>query len=225
MNTMAKILWVIAIILIALTAAITLVSGIGTYCVAWNAEQFAEFANFEPYKPLYKAFVVLTTIIGLVAVVDVYGMMRRKKWAYLATLGTLVAGIIVGGTHVYYSTMLRGTGMPGTVRVYLSVLTLVVLLLLRIPGIWQAIKSGKPSEGSGAGTAAGLAMSVCGLAVVATPMWAGPTHTFAGYNWVNVLLVPLIMGGVVLMLAGISLLVFPKLQLRIWRRFLPATAH
>ena len=143
----------------------------------------------------------------------------------LQTKSTLIAGIVVGGTHVYYSTMLRGTGMPGTVRVYLSVLTLVVLLLLRIPGIWQAINSGKPSAGSGAGTAAGLAMSVCGLAVVATPMWAGPTHTSAGYNWVNVLLVPLIVGGVVLMLAGISLLVFPKLQVRIGKRPQPVTAH
>ena len=225
MNTMARILWVIAIILIGLTAAITLVSGIGTYCVAWNAEQFPEFANFVPYKSLYKAFVVLTIVVAIAAVVDVYGMIRRKKWAYLATVGTLIAGIIVGGTHVCYSTMLRGTGMPGTVRVYLSVLTLAVLFLLRIPGIWQAIKSEKPSDGSGAGTAAGLAMSVCGLAVVATPMWAGPTHTLAGYNWVNVLLVPLIVGGVVLMLAGISLLVFPKLQLRIWRRSLPGTAQ
>ena len=167
---MARILWISAIILIGLTAAITLVSGIGTYCVAWNAEQYEEFANFVPYKPLYKAFVVLTIAVAIAAVVDLYGMIRRRKWAYLAT--------------------------P------------VVMLLLRILGIWQAINSEKPSDGSGAGTAAGLAMSVCGLAVIATPMWAGPTHTFSGYNWVNALLVPLTAGGVALILAGVGLLVF-----------------
>ncbi|MBU8913395.1 MAG: hypothetical protein KOO61_05175 [Spirochaetales bacterium] len=95
-----------------MTAAITLVSGIGTYCVAWNAEQLEGFADFVPYKSLYKAFVILTIAVAIAAVVDVYGMIRRRKWAYLATM--------------------------------------VGMLLLRIPGIWQAISSRKPSDGSGA---------------------------------------------------------------------------
>ena len=71
MKASMKTLWIISIILLGLTAAITLVSGIGTYCVAWNAEQYEEFAALVEYKTLYKAFVILTVAVAVLLVAGI----------------------------------------------------------------------------------------------------------------------------------------------------------
>ena len=57
---------------------------------------------------------------------------------------------------------------------------------------------------------AGTALIVCATTTLTTSMWAGPTHMSpAGYNWVDVLQVPLGAAGWAMMLAGTALLFVP----------------
>lgn len=45
-----------------------------------------------------------------------------------------------------------------------------------------------------------------GVVTLTTSIWAGPSHTFDGYNLVNVLQLPLWIGGGAMVLAGLGLL-------------------
>ncbi|NIW44173.1 MAG: hypothetical protein GWN30_05210 [Gammaproteobacteria bacterium] len=56
-------------------------------------------------------------------------------------------------------------------------------------------------------TAGGLAAIVMGLNLLTTPYWTGPSHTYQGENWVNLLQVELNISGILLVVGGIALLV------------------
>lgn len=208
MNILSKILRIAAIVLVGLTAAITVLSGIGTTCVAWGAENYESMAALIPYKPLYQTIVVVTLVIGIAAIAMTYGLIRRTHWSYTGAVVTLLLGIVVSGVHVYFSQMLRGSAAPGNVRFYLSILTLLVVGLLRLPGIWKRIDMDDTMHKPGAWTApTGLASIVAGIVMLTTPLWVGPTHFLDGYQWVNVLRMPLIVAGGALLLGGLGLIV------------------
>ncbi len=205
MKTVARIWRLITIILMGLTAAMTLLSAIGTTCVAFGAEKYESMAALVPYKWLYQLFVITTLAVALAAIAMTVGLMRARQKAYPGALITLLAGIIVAAAHVYASNVLRGSAAPANVRLYLSVLTLGALLLLRLPGVWQHIG---PAGGGRdyPSTAAGLTAMAAGMATLTTPLWAGPTHLLDGVQWVNALLAPLLVGGGALVIAGMCLL-------------------
>ncbi len=134
---MAKALRIIAIVLMALTAVITIASGIGTRCAAWGTpEELAEWGMTEllPHQGQYQLFVYLTVLAGIVQAVFFVGLVIGKKWGYIGGLIALIAGIIVAAIHVATSRSLRGSSMPNDVRLYASILTLIVMLALRLPG-------------------------------------------------------------------------------------------
>jgi hypothetical protein len=213
----AKALRTLAIVLLAITAAWTLISGIGTTCVAFNAEQYDSMSALIPYKGIYQAFVFLTIAVAVAAIVMTVGLARGKQWGYIGGLIALVAGLIVGGAHMYYSNMLRGSTMPAGLRVYLSILAMVALLILRIPSIWKTLfKQGNASDAGG--VAPGLAMILSGIVVITAPLWVGTTHVFDGRNWSFAFLVPMITAGLVLIGTGAIVLTWKRLEQHALRR-------
>ncbi len=205
---LAKILRVVSIVLMGLTAVLTLLGGVGTVCVAWAAEKWASLAALVPYKPVYQVATIITLIAALAGIRVTYGLLRGEKWSYVGALVTLLVGLGTAGTKMYFSSMLRGSTAPTNFRFYFTTFTLLVFLLLRLPGIWKWVGFTDSSGGPGSpATPAGLALLLGGVLTLTTPIWAGPTHTIDGYNLVNVLQLPLMVGGGGMVLAGATLLI------------------
>lgn len=222
-NRLARTLRVVAIVMLSITAVWTVLSGVGTSCVAFGAEKYGSMAAIVPYKGLYQAFVFLTAAVGLAAIVATVGFARGKRWAYPGALLILAVGLVIGGVHMYYSNMLRGSSAPANLRVYLSVLTIAVLLILRIPSIWKGLSFGGSGAGGSAATPGALAMIAGGLAAITTPLWATPTHVFDGQNWARVIDAPLMaIGG--LLVAGGATLLASRLRMPAARRRAAAAA-
>ena len=206
------ILRVLAIVLVAGTAVFTLLGGVGTTCIAFNAEQYGKaFAAFIPYKPTYQLFVYASLVAGIIGLAATLAIVRGHKWAYWGAVLAALAGLGTAGVHMYYSSMLKQISFfaaaPENMRFYVSALTLVVLLVLRLPRIWQGVDFALPWRGgSGKSTAGGMAAVIVGVILVTTPMWAVPNHVVDGYNFVNVLEIPLMLGGGSLILGGLGLL-------------------
>jgi hypothetical protein len=204
MKRKSSFLRIIVIVLLSLTAAITLLGAIGTTCVAFNAEQFGpKMAALIPVKPIFQALVFISLAAGLFGVYAIVRLARGRSKGFQYTLIFLIVSLVASGIQFYYSLTLRGSTAPNNMRLYLTGITLAVLLLLRLPGIWQRSGfgegAGEPGNKSGS---AGAALFLCGLFTISTPVWAAPTHIIDGWNTVNVLLWPLLIAGVVLMLLG-----------------------
>lgn len=206
MKTFAKILRVVAIVLLSLTAAITLISGVGTTCVAFGAENYDSMAALVPYKGVYQAFVFLTSAVAVALIVATVAFARGRRWAYPGSLIILLIGAVIGIIHTSLSASLRGSGAPANVRVYASLLTLGMLLILRLPAIWQWLDHGEDDPDIFARPAAGTAMIVAGVAMLIAPLWATPTHILDGINWAHAFDLPLLASGSLLMLGGVVLL-------------------
>ena len=95
-NTIIKILRGVAIVFMSLTVLMTLLGGVGTTCVAWNADKYGKvYAMFVPYMPTYQNFVYLSVAAAMVGGIVTYALVRREKWAYLGALITLLACLII----------------------------------------------------------------------------------------------------------------------------------
>jgi len=211
---MGKFLRFLAIVLMGLTAAFTLLSGIGTTCVALAAENYDSMAAIVPYKWLYVLFVLLTTAIGVLGVRAVVRLVKRRTNAHRAALIALVLGILVGGTHMAVSRSLRGSSMPVDPVVYTTGLTLIVFLLLRLPGVREKV-SFKRAEGDDENvgpTAAAITLLLSGALTLSVGDWAAPTHIMNGdVNYADAFHVPMTIAGWGLILYGIGLLVWARL--------------
>lgn len=203
-STFVKVLRVIAILLMGLTAAVTLLSGIGITCVALGAEKYESMAALAPYKWFYQLSVLITIGLGILGLRATIGLLRNRRESYRLSLLALIGTIIFGAIHVFVSQALRGKSMPNDLRVYLSALTLLLFLLLRLPGIWKQINLEGNRPGSEGGPAAGFSLILAGLAFLTVPLWAGPTHTWDGINYANAFHASLTPLGLVLIGAGIS---------------------
>ncbi|MBM3122567.1 MAG: hypothetical protein FJZ97_10360, partial [Chloroflexi bacterium] len=148
----ARALRIIGILLMSLTAAFTILGGAGTTCVTLDPTGYGgKFAGIAPFQWLYALFVIVTTAIGVTGVRAVVLLIQGKKNAYRYSLIALVAGAAVGITHIVASRALRGGSMPVDMVVYTTILTLVVFLLFRIPGVWQGVDFEKPAGGQKTG--------------------------------------------------------------------------
>ncbi len=217
----AKFLRVTGIVLMSLTAAFTLMGGIGTVCAALFTEKYAaeseSMAKLLGWGWLYTIFMLVTIAIGVLMIRAVILLIKAAPTSYRDTLISLVAGVVVGVIHIFVSRALRGASMPVDMVTYTAVVTLIVFLIFRIPGIWSGVDftQGKTS----ARTAGGAAAIVFGSICLAIPSLAGPSHTWAlGINWADAFdrsLVPLglllIIGGL-LALAASAVDKFPAAQ-------------
>src|SRR4030043_678916 len=168
----AKILRLIGIILMGLTAVFTIMGGAGTTCVALNPTGYGDkFAGIAPYQWLYLLFVVVTLAFGVMGARAVYLLIRNRPNAYRYSIIALTGGSIVGVIHIIVSRLLRGGSMPVDMVTYMNIFTLVVFLIFRIPSLWQEIGFGKPGAVLIAGTAGGLASIICGGIVLTIQYW------------------------------------------------------
>src|SRR4030042_5223433 len=177
----AKVLRMICIILMGLTAVFTIMGGVGTTCVALNPTGYdGKFAGIAPYQWLYFLFVVVTFAFGVMGARATWLLIRNRSNAYRYSIIALLGGTIVGVIHVLVSRALRGGSMPVDMVTSFNILTLVVFLILRIPPLWQEVGFGQPASASTAGTAGGLASIRCGVITLTIQYWIGPTHPIGG---------------------------------------------
>ncbi len=204
----AKFLRFIGIALMGLTAAFTLLGGAGTTCVAINPTGFGEsMAPLAKFQWLYVLFVLAGVAIGVWGIRATIKLVRGTSDSYLTSIKALVAGAAVGGLHIYVSRLLRGKSMPVDAVVYTTILTLVVFLIFRIPGIWQGVNFDKGSNnGNTGGLAAAITLILVGVSVLALPFMMAETHTFVagGINWAATWSLPLNLIGFLFIIDGLG---------------------
>lgn len=214
---LAKFLRFIGIALMGLTAAFTLLGGAGTTCVAINPTGFGEsMAPLAKFQWLYVLFVLAGVAIGVWGIRATIKLVRGTSDLYLTSIKALVAGAAVGGLHIYVSRLLRGKSMPVDAVVYTTILTLVVFLIFRIPGIWRGVNFDKGfNNGNTGGLAASITLILVGVSVLALPFMMTETHTFVagGINWAATWSLPLNLIGFLLIVDGLgwlTLLLWPN---------------
>ncbi len=211
----AKILRILGIIFMGITAIFTLMAGIGTTCVAFAAEKFsASMALIAPYKWIYILFVIFTTAIGVMMIRATIMIIKSKDGAYRYALLTLILGIVIGLIHIFASRAIRGKSMPTDGVVYMNVLTLILFLIFRIPALWKEIDFSKPGGKGSKTIGAAFTLILSGVAVLSAPLWGAATHTFipGGTNWANAWPLQMNLIGTILCLAGSGFLFLPLLE-------------
>ena len=208
----AKLLRIVGILLMSLTAAFTLMGGAGTSCVALNPTGFGDsFAPIAKFQWLYILFVLVTLAIGVMGVRAVVLLVKGKKNAYRYSLIAMLLGILVGGIHMVVSLALRGSSMPVDAVVYTTVLTLVVFLLFRIPGIWQGVDFEKSEGENKTGKqAAAIALGAVGLLTLIIQFPMAPTHTIGGVNYADVWHTALTAIGLALIVSGMATALYTR---------------
>lgn len=218
----AKFLRFIGIALMGLTAAFTLLGGAGTTCVAVNPTGFGEsMAPLAKFQWLYVLFVLAGIAIGVWGIRATIKLIRGTPDSYLTSIKALIAGATVGGFHIYVSRLLRGKSMPVDAVVYTTILTLVVFLIFRIPGIWKGVNFDKGFNNSNTGgLAAAITLILVGVSVLALPFMMAETHTFVagGINWADTWSLPLNLIGFLLIVDGLG-----WLTLFLWPNRSPAS--
>ena len=217
---MGKFLRIIGIILMSLTAAFTVLSGVGTTCVALGAENYSSMAGIVPYKWLYVLFVIVTLAIGVMGVRAVVLLVKGRPNAYRYSLIALILGVIVGGIHIGVSRALRGSSMPVDAVFYTTVLTLVVFLIFRIPSIWQKVDFNL-ANAEGDDPTGGIAAIVMGVLCLTIQIWMGSTHTFYGVNYADAFHLVMTIIGWGLILIGLGCLVYSLVGGAEIKRLLP----
>lgn len=213
---------ILGIVLLSLSALFTLLGGVGSTCIAFNPEKFGEkWAPFIAIKPIFQLLVIVSLAAAVFGIYALVRLIKGRRGAYGQSIVFLLVGGVASAVQYYYSMTLRGSTAPNSMRLYVTVLTLVVLLLMRLPGIWQRTGfAGKDGDSGAARTGGGLALILSGLITVTCPLWAASTHWVNGFNTANVLFWPLIIGGALLLVAG-GLLLTPRRA----PRQLPASAR
>lgn len=209
-KTTAKILRIAAVVLMGLTAAINLLGGAGTTCAAFLTERFASMAPILPFQWLYQALVITTVPLGVAGIWATVNLVRGKPGALKQALILLVIGVVLGAIHMGASLALRGKAVPANVKLYLNGITLFVFLLFLLPGVRKFVDFSRPSGARN--IEGGLAAIVAGVVILSTALWAGPSHTVQGENWVHVLIVPLMIVGTLSTSMGLGML-----GLAVWR--------
>ena len=80
-----KLLRIVGIVLMGVTAVITLLSGLGTTCVALDPVKY-EMDAIAPYQWLYILYVIAGIVIGVMGIFAVVALIRRKPTAYRSTI-------------------------------------------------------------------------------------------------------------------------------------------
>jgi hypothetical protein len=206
-NKTGKIIRIVALIMLGLTAAMNLLGGIGTTCVAFssNVGFRLAFKELMDYRWVYQALVVITILIGVAGIWATLKLVRGSPSIYRNALLILLVGSIFGGVQYFTSMALRGEAAPANVKFYLNLLTLIIFLVFKLPGVWKNIDFTSPAGKNETRAGIGMAAIVTGVVTVTIFIWAGPSHTFLQQNWTYVLKVPLILVGSGLILYGVRL--------------------
>jgi len=209
---------IVALVLMGLTVFFTLAGGIGTTCVAFGAENYESMVGLVPYKPLYQALVFISLIAGVWGIPVMRQLVRGKPNAYRNALIVLVIGAVTSGIQTVVSQSVRGKSAPVNVRFAVTLLTLIVFLILRLPPLWRKMRFDQPLKGNSAKTAGGAVFAVCGLGTLSAPLWVAQTHM---EPWISGVRAPLVVAGVALTVCGVALLTLEARSLRAKQVVLP----
>jgi hypothetical protein len=201
-DSLGRVLRTIALILIGTTAAGNVLGGVGKVCAAFMTRDFPPLWALLSFQWFYQLIMVLTLLIGVAGIWSVIQLVRGGDQALRNAFLILIVGVVILSINVAVSLSLRGKAAPTDMRLYLTLFTLLFVAITRLPGLRDRVKFSKDAPPFDRSTASGLVSIVTGLVVLSTPVWAGPSHTFMGQNWVNVLLAPIILVGGGLLLAG-----------------------
>jgi hypothetical protein len=202
---------IIAIVLFGLTTVVTLLSGLGTTCVAFAPNSWGEsMARLASYQGWYIAFVVVGLACAGFGIWVFVELIRRRPHASLNALIVLLVGGAAAAVHMAISQSVRGSSAPINMRVYITALTLAFFLLLRLPALRKRAGLERESGAGGSGAAAGgAAFIVAGVVTLTTPLWVGATHIGpGGENWVGALWSLLQVGGWGMVVLGLGLTVW-----------------
>lgn len=211
-DPLGRILRIVAIIFMGLTGAMNVLGGIGTVCAAFLTKQFPPMWALLDYQWLYQTLMIVTILIGLAGVWATIRLAKGGETVYRDAIIVLVVGTAVGAVHYFASMALRGKAAPANVKLYLNILTLLLFLMLKLPGIRDRVDFGRPTDAGVGQTAAGLTAIIVGLVVLTTSVWVGDSHLYEGVNWTHVLgeflagsgLALVGMGGLILSQLGIK---------------------
>lgn len=203
----AKFLRFIGIVLMALTAGFTILGGVGTACAAFdplNPNWADTMGPLAQMQWLYIFYVLAGVALGIAGIRAIVLLVKGDPKAYRDTLITLLTGIVIGAIHIATSRMLRGKSMPVDAVVYTTILTLVIFLLFRLPGVWQSVdfSRGKGKDNLTAGGAAAIALGLLTLTIQYT---MGATHTWGGVNYANAFNTVMTFSGAACLATGMSL--------------------
>lgn len=208
----SKFLRFVGILLMSITAGFTILGGVGTSCAALFPTKWDSMAPLAPFQWLYILFVLVTIAIGVLGVRAVVMLAKGKNSAYKAALVALILGTIVGIIHIIVSRTLRGSSMPVDAVVYITILTLIVFLIFRIPAIWKGVDYSKAPRKEGK-KGAGAASIVTGALSLTIQFMMASTHTWNGVNYANAFHATLSVVGVALILFGAGLFLSDLLML------------
>jgi hypothetical protein len=158
------------------------------------------------YRLLYQILMITTILLGLAGIWALVRLIQRKEESYKNALIILVIGTILGAVQMGASLYLRGKAVPANMKLYTNLLTLIIFLVIRLPGIWEKINFTGPGDKGEGSLSGGLAAFTSGLVTLSIFFWAGPSHTYLGVNWVE-LFDQIILGfGLLLTIGGIGLI-------------------
>ena len=211
----AKILRIVGIVLMSLTAAFTLMGGAGTTCVALNPTGFGgKFAGIASFQWLWILFVLIGIAAGIMGVRSVVMLIKGKKHAYRAAITALVVGAVLNAVHMVASQALRGASMPVDGVLYTNVLTLIIFLSFRIPAIWQGVDYEKPTNNPQVNkNTTSFALIAVGLLSITIQFLMAPTHTIAGINYADVWHATLSILGGGLIFSGMLAMFMPQISI------------
>jgi hypothetical protein len=166
-------------------------------------------AALAPFQWLYILFVLVGIAIGIWGIWATVKLIKGTSDSYLMSMQALIAGVLVGGLHIYISRMLRGKSMPVDAVVYTTVLTLIIFLLFKIPAIWKGVDftKGNAKENK---TAGGAAAIMLGLLTFTIQYTMASTHTWDGVNYANVFNTSMTILGWGLTLGGVLILLIKE---------------
>jgi hypothetical protein len=174
----------IGILFLSISALFNIAGGAGTTCVALNPTAYDGYEAIAGVQWLYILYVILTAALGVMMVRAVVLIIKGRSNAYRYALISLIGATLVGVIHMMTSRALRdsGSSMPVDGVVYTTVLTLIVFLFFKIPGVWQRVDFTQANRNDSQ-TAGGAAAIVSGCLSLMIQFLVAPTHTINGINY------------------------------------------
>lgn len=200
----ARILWIVAVVAMGMTAAMNLFGGIGTVCAAFLTDNFPPMLVLMDYQWLYQRLMLITIGVGIAGASVTFALFRGGPNAYRNALIVLVVGTVLGELHTRASLELRGKMAPANVKFYINLFTLILFVILGLPSIRNKISFSQPRGKTEAAAAGGMAALIVGAMMVTLPLWVGDSHTFEGTDWTDVLQPGLTIVGLAFTAGGLS---------------------
>jgi hypothetical protein len=212
-NKSSRGLKIFAIVFMGLTAAMNVLGGSGTICAAFLTKQFPPMWAFIDYQWLYQTLMITTILTGIAGIWATVKLIKGEKNIIRWTLIILAIGTVLGGTQYFASMALRGKGVPANIKFYINLVTLILFLVIRFTKLREQVDFSSQSNKADNTMAGGLSAFISGLAVLSVFIWAGPSHTYNGENWVELYSAPIIFSGALLLIFAFTLIIWSFYQI------------